>query len=88
MTRISLTRSPHILEDIQRSFTKAVVILINTNMEDIWNCLEIGLERGLEPEGMSNDFRADIVRVIPGKISDICVGPFHISTPRMIHTGP
>jgi len=30
-TRIFLTGSPHIMDDIQRYFTKAVVILINPN---------------------------------------------------------
>ena len=85
-TRIFLTGRPHVREDIQRYFTKAVVIPISPNTGDIQNYVEMKLDRDSEPEAMSNDLRADIVRVILEKISDMCVGPFRIFTLSMVHT--
>jgi len=70
-TRIFLTGRPHIREDIQRYFTKAVVIPMSPNPDDIRNYLARKLDRDAEPEAMSSDLRADIVRVILEKISDM-----------------
>ena len=84
--RIFLTGRPHVREDIQRYFAKAVVIPISPNIDDIQNYLEMRLDRDAEPEAMSNDLRAAIVRVSLERISDMCVGPFRISTPPMMYT--
>ena len=78
-TRMFLTGRPHVREDIQRYFIMAVVIPIIPNIDDIRNYVEMRLDRDSEPEAMSNDLRADIVRVIQQKISDMCVGPFRMS---------
>ena len=78
-TRIFLTGRPHVTGDIQRYFIKAVVIPISPNIDDIRNYVEMRLDRDPEPEAMSNDLRADIVRVILEKISDMCVEPFSTS---------
>ena len=83
-TRIFLTGRPHVREDIQRYFSKAVVIPISPNADDVRNYLEMRLDRDSEPEAMNSDLRADIVRVIVEKISDMCVRPFRISTPSMM----
>ena len=83
-TRIFLTGRPHVREDIQRYFTK-VVIPISPNTDDIRNYMEMRLSRNAEPEAMTNDLRADIVSVILEKISDMCVGPFGISTRSMMY---
>ena len=85
-TRIFLTGRPHVREDIQRYFTKAVVIPISPNADDVRNYVEMRLDRDSEPEAMSRDLRADIVRVIVEKISDMCVGPFRISTLSVMYT--
>ena len=85
-TRIFLTGRPYVWEDIQRYFSKAVVIPINPNRDDIRNYVEMRLDRDAEPEAMSSDLRADIVRVILKKISDMCVEPFRISTLSMVYT--
>ena len=77
-TRIFLTGRPHVREDIQRYLTRAVVIPISPNTDDIRNYLEMRLEGDAEPEAMSNDLRVDIMRVILEKISDMCVGLFSI----------
>ena len=85
-TRIFLTGRPHVREDIQRYFTKAVVIPISPNTDDVRNYLEMRLDRDAEPEAMNSDLRADIVRVIVEKISDMCAGPFRISTLPVMYT--
>ena len=87
-TRIFLTGRPHVREEIQRYFPKVVVIPISPNKGDIRNYLEMRLDRDAEPEAMSKDLRADIVRVILENISDMCVKAFSISTLSMIYTNP
>ena len=70
-TKIFLTGRPHVREDIQRYFTGATVIPINPNLKDIRNYLEMKLERDQEPEAMNDDLRADIVKIIMEKMSDM-----------------
>ena len=70
-TRIFLTGRPHVGEDVGRYFTKAVVIPISPNMDDIRNYVQTRLNRDAEPEAMTNDLRADIVRAILEKVSDM-----------------
>jgi len=72
-TRIFLTGRPHAKEAIQRYFAKAVVIPISPNPDDIRNYLEMRLDRDDEPEVESHGLRADIVRIIQEKMSDMCV---------------
>ena len=85
-TRILLTGRPHVGEDIQRYFPRVAVIPINPNTDDIRNYVEMRLDMDAEPEAMSNDLRADIVRVILEKISDMCVGQFGITNILMMYT--
>ena len=70
-TRIFLTGRPHVRGAIQRYFAGIVVILISPNTDDIRNFLEMKLDRDEEPEAMDNDLRADIVRTILEKVSDM-----------------
>jgi len=70
-TRLFLTGRPHVRQDVQRYFPKTVVIPINPNRNDIRSYVEMRLDRDSEPEAMSNDLRADIVRVILEKISNV-----------------
>jgi len=79
-TRIFLTGRPHVREDIQRYLTKVVVIPISPNKDDISNYLEMKFDGDADPEAMSDDLRADILRVILEKTSDMCVGTFSIPT--------
>ena len=72
-TRLFLTGRPHVKESIQRYFAKIVVIPINPKTEDIRNFLEMRLEKDDEPDAMNNELRADIVRVILDKMSDMWV---------------
>jgi len=72
--RIFLTGRPHIMEDIQRYFSKAVVVPISPNTDDIRSYLEMKLDSDPEPEAMNDGLRADILRIILEKTSDMCVG--------------
>ena len=70
-TRIFLTGRPHVGDDVQRYFSKVVVMPISPNPDDIRNYVEMRLDKDTEPEAMSNDLRVDIVRVILEKISNM-----------------
>ena len=84
--RIFFTGRPHVQEDIQGYFPKVVVIPISPNIDDIRNYLEMRLDRDATPEVMNDDLRADIVRIILEKISDMYAGIFSISTLSMMYT--
>ena len=85
-TRVFLTGRPHVREDVQRYFSNAVVIPVSPNINDIMDYVEMRLDRDAEPEAMSNDLRADIVRMILANISDMCVGPSNVSTLSVVYT--
>ena len=70
-TRIFLTGRPHVNKTIQRYFAKAVTIPITPNRNDIKNYVEMRLDRDDEPEAMNKDLRADILKVILDKMSDM-----------------
>jgi len=70
-TRIFLTGRPHVEGDVQRYFSNVVVIPISPNTDDIRSYVEMRLDRDGEPEAMNRDLRADIVKVILEKISDM-----------------
>ena len=85
-TRIFLTGRPHVGEAIQRYFTKVVAMPVSPNQDDIRNYLEMRLDRDTEPGAMNNSLRADIVRIILDKISDMCVEAFGTSILSMKYT--
>ena len=58
---------------------------MSPNPDDIRNYVEMRLDMDAEPEAMSNDLRADIVRVTQEKISDMYVGPTCIPTLSMMY---
>ena len=84
--RIFLTGRPYFGEDVQRYFSRAVMIPISPNRDDIQNYLEMRLEGDPEPEAMNDGLRVDIVRVIMENISDMYVGPVSISTLSIMYT--
>jgi len=84
-TRIFLTGRPHVKEDIQRYFPRVVLIPINPKTGDIRNYLEMRLDRDPEPEAMSDGLRADIIRIMMEKISDMCVGTFSIPSLSLMY---
>ena len=85
-TRIFLTGRPHVKEIIQGYFAEVVVIPISPNHDDIRNYVVMRLDRDDEPEAMNDDLRADIVRIILERMSDMCVGAFSLSLPPPMYT--
>ena len=69
--RIFLTGRPHVKETVQRYFTEAIAIPISPNQDDVKNYVEMRLDRDDEPEAMDKDLRADIVKMILDKMSDM-----------------
>ena len=70
-TRIFFAGRPHVREAIQRYFTGAVVIPISPHTDDVRNYLEMKLDRDEDPEAMNDGLRADIVKTIVDKMSDM-----------------
>ena len=70
-TRIFLSGRPHIRDEVKRYFTKAIMIAVIPTIEDIERYLEMRLDRDLTPSAMDNNLRAEIMRVIPRKISQM-----------------
>ena len=69
--RIFLTGRPHISDEIMGCFSEAVRIPISPTQEDIKNYLEMRLDGDTDPSAMDDELRADIMRVIPAKISEM-----------------
>ena len=78
-TRIFLTGRPHIINDIRIYFPKVVVITITPNMDGLRSYLEMRLDNDPQLEAMNDDLRADILRVILARKSDMCVRVSRIS---------
>ena len=69
-TRIFLTGRPFIEDEIMKCFSKVVMIALSPNQDDIKSYLEMRLNRDTDPYAMDDELRADIMRVIPEKISE------------------
>jgi len=70
-TRVFLSGRPHIRAEIKRYFTEAIMIPITPTIGDIERYLETRLDRDTTPGAMDDDLRAEIMRVIPRKISQM-----------------
>ena len=82
-TRIFLTGRPHVREDIQKYFPKAVAIPISPSQDDIRNYVVMRLDRDIEREAMDNSLRAEILKVILDKMSNMYV---NVSPSSTMHT--
>ena len=70
-TRMFLSGRPHIRNEVERYFAEAVMIAVIPSVEDIEKYLEMRLNRDPTPSAMDNNLRAEIMRVIPGNISQM-----------------
>ena len=84
--RIFLTGIPHVEEDIQRYFPKVAAIPIGPKADDVKHYIEMGLDKDAEPQAMNNSLRADIIRIILERISDMCVETFGVSPLSRMYT--
>ena len=72
-TRLFLTGRPHVRDEIQRCFAFALMIPIIPTIGDITRYLKRKLDRDNTPNAMDDSLRAEIIRVIPGRISQMWV---------------
>jgi len=83
-TRVFLTGRPQVGTEITRYFTTGVIVPISPKTHDIERYLERKLEMDPERDAMSDGLRADILRIIPQRISGMCVGESAVPTLWMI----
>ena len=70
-TRVFLSGRPHIRDEVTRYFTEAIMIEVTPTIWDIERYLKRRLNRDNTPGAMDDNLRADIMRVIPRKISQM-----------------
>jgi len=70
-TRVFLTGRPHIDEEITGCFSTPLRIPLTPTQGDIVNYLEMRLDGDSTPNAMNDELRADIMRIIPEKISEM-----------------
>ena len=73
-TRIFVTGRPQVEAEITRHFANRVTVPISPKTHDVKRYLEKKLEMDTERDAMSDGLREDILRVIPERISEMCVG--------------
>ena len=83
-TRIILTGRPQVEAEITRYFTTRLTVPVIPKTHDIKRYLENKLEMDPEPIAMSDGLRADILRIIPERVSEMCVGASIVPIPCMI----
>jgi len=69
--RVLLTGRPHIDDEIVECFDKAVRIPIVPIQDDIRSYLQMRIDVDTTPKAMDAELRADIMRIIPEKISEM-----------------
>ena len=69
--RVLLTGRPHIDDEISGCFSKALRLLLSPTHGDIVSYLEMRLDGDTDPKAMDGELRADIMRIIPEKISEM-----------------
>jgi len=79
--RIFCTGRPQVEADVKRYFTTGVTVPISPKTHDIKRYLEKKLEMDPEPLAMSGELRADILRIILKRISEMCVESSTVPTP-------
>ena len=70
-TRVFLTGRPHIEKEIMKFFSQVVRISLSPSGEDIKSYLEMRLDCDTDPDAMDDELRADIMRIIPEKVSEM-----------------
>jgi len=68
---VFLTGRPHINDEITKCFDKVVRISLSPTQDDIKSYLEMRLDRDTDSNAMDDALRADIMRVILEKISEM-----------------
>jgi len=82
-TRIFLTGRPQVEAEIARYFPTGLTFPVIPKTHDIKRYLENKLKMDPEPAAMSDGLRADILRIIPERVSEMCVGTSTVPIPCM-----
>ena len=69
--RVFLTGRPHIDDEVVERFSKAVRIPVSPTRGDIRSYLKMRLDGDTTPKAMDDELQADIMRVIPERISEM-----------------
>jgi len=69
--RVFLSGRPHIRDEVKKYFAEAITIAVIPTIRDIERYLEMRLDQDPAPSAMDDDLRAEILRVIPGYISQM-----------------
>ena len=69
--RVFFTGRPHIEKEIVKCFGQAVLIPLSPSAGDIKSYLGMRLDRDTDPDAMDEELRADIMRIIPEKVSEM-----------------
>ena len=72
-TRIFVTGRPHVEAEVVRYFTTGVMVPISPSRHEIKRYLERKLDMDTMWDAMSDALRADILKIIPERISEMCV---------------
>ena len=73
ITRVFLSGRPHIRDEVKGYFTLAIMVSITPTIGDIERFLEWRLDKDVTRSAMDGSLRAEIMRVIPRKISQMRV---------------
>ena len=68
-TRVFLSGRPHIRDEIEKCFTATIMIPLTPTIGDIEIFLKRRLDQDIIPRAMDDNLRAEIMNVIPRKIS-------------------
>ena len=82
--RILVTGRPQVRGEIIKYFITGVTVPISPKTEDIKRYLENKLEMDTEFDAMSDGLRADIIRIIPQRISGMYVAESAVPTSCMV----
>ena len=70
-TRMFFSGRPHIRDEVARYFIQVITVAVIPTVEDIERFLEMRLDKDPTPSAMDDNLRAEIMRVIPRKISQM-----------------
>ena len=70
-TRVFLTGRPHINDEIVKHFGEAARMPLSPRKGDIESYLRMRLDSDPDPNAMDDELRADIMKIIPEKISEV-----------------
>jgi len=70
-TRVFLTGRPHIGDEIEGCFSNVLGIPLSPTPGDIKSYLEMRLGNDSIPKAMNDELRADVMRILPAKISEM-----------------